>query len=343
MPVDVGELDENTIDPHFRFLVRVVDEQGELIDSGRDLSAIQARLGQKAQRSFMDQQGSDVNRDGETDWVFGQLEISVNTTAGAIAWPALVDQGSAVGLRLFDTRDEAAVSHIDGVLRLLGLALGEKLDYLRKHHGLSRNALLAWSPLGGKEILVENLLQRSLVDCAGDVYVVRDSNSFTALCQQTRNEIGSACLVRAGLLSEILPLFGNLSLWLNGNMESRHPDVFDDLTSQMDDLVYEGFLIDLEPGRLEHYPRYLKAMQERLRQFDQDPIRDAKRFALVKPWWDRYRAALEAGCAYDEPMDTFRWMLEEFRVSLFAQKLGTAEKVSEKRLALAWKLTGCNS
>jgi ATP-dependent helicase HrpA len=145
------------------------------------------------------------------------------------------------------------------------------------------------------------------------------------------------------LLSEILPLIGNLSLRLNGKMESRHPDVFDDLTSQMDDLVYEGFLIDLEPGRLEHYPRYLKAMEERLRQFDQDPVRDAKRFALVKPWWGRYRAALEAGCVYDEQMDAFRWMLEEFRVSLFAQRLGTAEKVSEKRLAQAWKLTGCNS
>jgi ATP-dependent helicase HrpA len=112
--------------------------------------------------------------------------------------------------------------------------------------------------------------------------------------------------------------------------------VFDDLVSQLQDLVYPGFLVDLEPGRLEHYPRYLDAVDERLVQFGQDPVRDEKRMALVQPWWDRYRAALEAGCVYDEDMDAFRWLLEEFRVSQFAQRLGTAVKVSEKRLADAW-------
>jgi len=341
LPVEVENLDESSIDDHFRFLVKVLDQNGELIDSGRDLEAIQSRLGRKAQRSFMDQQGSDFNRDGETEWVFGSLATSIKTADGTQAWPAIIDQERTVGLRLFDTHDEAALSHIDGVLRLLRLALPEKLDYLKKHHGLNKSALLAWSPVDSTGQLVEELIFRSLVDCAGEVYQIRDADSFASLCSRVRNEIGKICLERADLLSKTLQLFGKLSLRVNGALESRHPDVFDDLSAQLQDLLYPGFLMDLEPGRLQHYPRYLQAIDERLVQLDQNPIRDGERMALVSPWWGRYRAALDSGCIYDEVMDDFRWMLEEYRVSLFAQRLGTAMRVSEKRLANAWKKTGC--
>ena len=341
LPVVAEDLSEISIPEHFRFLVKVIDQDGELLDSGRDLVAIQQRLGEKAQRRFMDQQGQEFNRDGETGWTFGSLSSGVTTSDGAAAWPALVDQETAVGLRLFDTWDEAVFSHIDGVMRLLTLALPDKLDYLKKHHGLSRETQLAWSTLGTVAELVEDLVQRSLVDCAGDVSATRDSDSFESICRRIRNEIGSACQQRATLLNDIIPLYGVLSLKIYGNLEARRPEVFDDLSSQLEDLVYAGFLTDLEPGRLQHYPRYLKAIDERLIQLEQNPARDDQRMALVEPWWSRYRGALEQGCTYDSPMDTFRWLLEEYRVSLFAQRLGTAQRVSEKRLTEAWKKTGC--
>jgi ATP-dependent helicase HrpA len=178
------------------------------------------------------------------------------------------------------------------------------------------------------------------VDCAGDVFAVSDGDRFESLCRRVRNEIGKACLLRAGLLSDVLQLYGKLSLVVYAKLEKRHPDIFDDLSSQLEDLLYPGFLLDLEPGRLEHYPRYLQAIGERLVQLEQNPLRDAERMAKVGPWWSRYREALGAGCAYDEVMDAFRWLLEEYRVSLFAQRLGTAVRVSEKRLADAWKKTG---
>ena len=78
-----------------------------------------------------------------------------------------------------------------------------------------------------------------------------------------------------------------------------------------------------------------------MEQLAQDPLRDAKRMALVEPWWSKYLAALEAGQPYGEAMDAYRWLVEEYRVSVFAQRLRTAEKVSEKRLAEAWERTGC--
>jgi len=334
-------LDEQTLPEHFRFLVRVVNEQGELIDSDRDLVAIQDRLGSKAQRRFMDRQGQDFSQDGATDWTFGPVKPRVITADGITAWPALVDQSDTVGLRLFDTWEEAVLSHIDGVMRLLRLAIPDKLDYLAKHHGLSRAALIAWSPLDSTEQLVEDLLQRSLVDAAGDLSVIRDADSFETLCRRVRNEIGKVCLERSALLNEIIPRYSAHALVVFGKMEERRPDVFDDLSSQLEDLIYPGFLLDLEAGRLEHYPRYMKAIGERLVQLEQDPGRDAQRLAKIAPWWNRYREALYIGAVYDEAMDDFRWLLEEFRVSLFAQKLGTACKVSEKRLSEAWKATGC--
>ncbi len=341
--LDIGEtdLDETAISPHLRFLVKVLDAEGELIDSGRDLLELQDRHGDRAQRRFMDQQGRDFNRDGETGWVFGPLEPEVKTADGATAYPALVDQQTGVGTRLFDTWDEAALSHIDGVLRLLRLAVPDKLDYLRRHHGLSREALLAWTPVAGAGELVEDLLQRSLLACAGEVSGVRDVEAFDRLCRRVRSELGQAWRQRSELLNELLPLYGAAASKINGGLEQKRPAVFSDLSTQLEDLVYPGFLAELEPGRLKHYPRYLGAIGERLLQLDADPQRDRQRMAMVSPWWQRYLDALDRGCAYDEALDFYRWLVEEYRVSLFAQKLGTAVKVSEKRLADAWDNTGC--
>ena len=119
-------------------------------------------------------------------------------------------------------------------------------------------------------------------------------------------------------------------------MASKWEEVSDDIEIQLSDMLYPGFVLDLEPGRLSHYPRYLKAVEDRLRQLAQDPSRDRARMDRVTPWWQRYLGELEAGREYDEALDSYRWLLEEYRVSIFAQQLGTAEKVSEKRLEEAW-------
>jgi ATP-dependent helicase HrpA len=105
-----------------------------------------------------------LSRDAQTQWTFGTLKERVETGDGVTAWPALVDQVVGVGLRLYDTWDEAVLSHQDGVMRLLALDLSEKLDYQKKHHGLSRETLLAWSPLGRTDRLIDDLVRRSIID-----------------------------------------------------------------------------------------------------------------------------------------------------------------------------------
>ena len=109
------------------------------------------------------------------------------------------------------------------------------------------------------------------------------------------------------------------------------------MRSQLDDMVYDGFLHELSPSRLEHYPRYLEAMSIRLASIDKDPHRDAVRMKEIEPFWRQYLHLLEQGREYDENVDTYRWLMEEFRVSLFAQQLGTGTKVSVQRLKKAWQ------
>jgi len=337
MVIEPDALDESAIAEYFRFRICVTDPDGSVIAQARDIQSLQQELGKKAQRRFMDRQGENFNRDGATSWDFGKLEDEVTTADGTHAWPALVDQETAVGLRMFDTPQEAALSHIDGIRRLLALKLGDKLNYVQKHHGLTRDALLVWSSFGSTADLIQELAWKSLCETAADVSSIRNENDFEILCRRVRNEVGHSCMQLAGLLNELLPLCGCVYGKLSGETGSRRADVCADISSQMEDLVYPGFLADLEPGRLSHYPRYLRGIMERLDQLEQNPHRDQQRMNLVSPWWQAYLGALEEGVPYDENMDNFRWLLEEYRISLFAQRLGTDGKVSDKRMAAAWK------
>jgi ATP-dependent helicase HrpA len=346
MEIGPGDLDENAIPDHLRFLLRVTDAEGKVLRSERDLAALQAELGQRAQRRFMDRQGADFNRDGATDWDFGELPVEVRTADDVRAWPALVDQGEAVGLRLFDTWEEAVCAHEAGIIRLLALRLADRAKYLQTHHGLERAALLAWSTVGGAAELIGDLFLRSLVDTAAaavdaGLQEVRDAAAFGAVAGEVRSRIGRTFLERAAELNESLAVYGKVARAVNGPVRKQRPEAFDDLHSQLQDLVYPAFLGELESGRLQHYPRYLRAVEERLAQLELNPLRDRQRQAEVEPWWQRYCEALAAGKDYDEAMDAFRWLLHEFRVSLFAQRLGTAVKVSPKRLAEAWRAIGC--
>ena len=142
------------------------------------------------------------------------------------------------------------------------------------------------------------------------------------------------------MLNRLLPLYGTVASRISGSLEKKRPEVFGDLSTQLQDLVYPGFMTEIEPDRLKHYSRYLRAIEERLLQLDVDPVKDRQRMEMASPWWQLYLDALDRGCPYDEALDSFRWLVEEYRVSLFAQKLGTAQKVSEKRLADAWNHTG---
>jgi ATP-dependent helicase HrpA len=336
LKISADELAEDALDLHLRFLVRVIDEQGTELASGRDLVLIQQQLGDRAQRTFMDSQGDGFNRDGLVEWSVGDLGPSMTTTEGMHAWPALVDQGNAVGLRLFDTGSQAAAAHYEGVLRLLSMNLTDKLRYLGKQHGISQRALLAWGTVGSKEGLLDDLVNCSLAEAAGDLVNVRSEADFARTCDSVRSKLGGVSRKISDSFNRAMAIWLSVKSKLDG-MEASRPEVWQDISTQLDDLVYEGFISDIGSSRLAHYERYLRAAEERLQNLNVNPASDTTRMGLIHPWWMRYLERVEEGGIYDEHLDAYRWLIEEYRVSLFAQKLGTAVKVSEKRLSQAWQ------
>ncbi len=343
--VDENAFDEDLLPDYLRFRVQVIDEEGKPIAIGRSLPDLQQQFGQQAQRHFMDRLGSDHQRDNETDWVFDDLPVSIMTEDSGghsvKAWPAIVDQQDAVGLRVFDTAEEAALEHHYGVLRLLTLQLSAKLRDLRRQHGLKPAGLMAWSAAGSPEALIDSLVHSSLLLTAGNQPVgIRDEAAFKTLCETVRTRLGPLFRKQSGYLNNTLAIWSEISKKLDNAYYNRRPEVFNDMRAQLDDMVYEGFLQELSPARLEHYPRYLEAMSVRLLSVEEDPHRDAVRMREVEPFWRQYLELLEQGRDYDEAVDEYRWLLEEFRVSLFAQQLGTRAKVSIKRLRQAWQKIG---
>ncbi len=184
---------------------------------------------------------------------------------------------------------------------------------------------------------MRELAWRALVDTVGDAaQLVRREDEWEALLAETRRRLGPVFQELAKTLSQVLVTWGGINRDLAGGRPL--PDaILDDLRSQLDDMLYPGFLLELEPGRLEHYPRYLQAAAERLERARMDPGKDLKLLVPVSEAWRRYLDWLEAGNDYTLELDRYRWLVAEYRVSVFAQRLGTAEKVSPKRLESAWR------
>lgn len=336
------ELDETDFSPslvpdHLRVRIVVQDEAGDTLEESRDFEGLQDRLGQQAQREFMDRQGSDWNRDGIIAWLPGDLPEQVTTPEGTLAYPALVDQEDSVGLRLFESWEEAAINHDAGILRLISLTLPDKMRWMYRQHGLSKKALLSWAPVGASEALIEALAWRALVDTVGlEGQAVRLEPDWDALLEDTRRRIGGVFQDLSRQLDSVLLISGRIRQGLAAAGELPQT-ILEDLQAQMDDMLYPDFLAELESGRLAHYPRYLQALEERLERAQLDPGKDQRLMAQLEPFWTRYQQYLESGADYTEQLDQYRWLVAEFRVSIFAQRLGTAEKVSAKRLEEVWQ------
>jgi ATP-dependent helicase HrpA len=157
------------------------------------------------------------------------------------------------------------------------------------------------------------------------------------LCAHAAQQLLSERQRYLQVLEQILQRYHQLNTRIDAALWQRHAEAAADLRSQLDDLVYAGFLDDLHWHNLQHYPRYLQAMLQRLDKLLLEPATDQRKQQQLGSLWQRYLDYIAAGGEYNEAVDNYRWMLEEYRVSLFAQTLGTHGKASIKRLDEAWR------
>ena len=327
--------------PHLRINIRVVDAGGRELAMDRDLAALTDRLREAAQLEFA-ASGPAFERRGLHQWDFGELPETLTMLRRGqrlTAYPALVDEPDGVALTLLDTREAAQAATRKGVVRLIGFELGDSLARTVK-------AAPAWTSVGMQlrgAIPVDRLqedLRQAIADRAfvGDDPLPRDRDAFVAQVKRARARLPAVTDGALRLLGAVAVEHHALSQRIAGLPPAQRM-LAADARSQRDALVYPGFLAATPWAQLTHVPRYLQALSRRIERSTRHPERDARHAAQVAQWWGLYRERAEAerrAGGVTPALEAFRWLLEELRVSLFAQELRTPTPVSLKRVEKAW-------
>ncbi len=330
---------------HFFMNFRAVDEHGRMLGQSRDLAALRSRFAQQIEQSFARAQakeeegGKDAVLQGLTSWCFGELPEIMEVSVGGrkvIGFPALVDEGDTVALRVQDTPEKAAAVHRKGLRRLFALELREQVKFVEK--SLARELGLLFMAWGTEAELKSQIVAATLERTCMLEPLPAEAASFAKRKDEARARISLVAQEIARLVGAILAEHAALQKKL-ATIKAQ-PAVIADIQAQCAELLPKGFVAATPFERLAHFPRYLKAAQLRIDKLRAEPARDARlaqEFAALYKPWERERLARRKSGAPDPWLEDFRWLVEELRVALFAQELKTPMPVSVKRLQKSWE------
>ena len=353
--VVIGAADFAGIDlpAHLAMNFRIVDEQAAILVESRDLAAIQAQWTGAARVAFSRRADVELTREEVGAFDFDDIPDSIVSSGGLTAFPALVDLGESVALRVFERHDEALAEHRGGVERLLRRALADKLKQARRQLPLNGQLLLKSAamdghfltsavkdersgkpPLGNVEALRADVVEAALRERLGAHDLdVRQRAGFEHLKDTIASELFPAAVAHLALAETVIAAYSELRPLLQPPLLGFARANYDDLREQLDELLVPGFLRDVERSRLAQFPRYLKAMRLRAERLRQDPARDQARMLALQGYWRDYLKLRAERGIEDAKLAELRWLIEELRVSTFAQELRTAEPASPKRVA----------
>ena len=334
---------------HLTMNFKILDEYGRQIDMGRNLASLKSELGQQAQKSFQEVASQDAEISQEcdrpiTEWNFGELpEIMEIKRKGQslIGHPALVDHDDCCSIEVFDDPHEAARQHKRGLLRLFKLQLREQLRYLEKNLKTLQSVQMQASmvePLSkvfdSFETMREAVIDTALTQCAMIEPLPVNAEEFEVRRQDAKGKLNLIAQEISSLLAQIVALTAQV---VKKQKLCSDKWVLEDLNHQLSGLFFKDFLLKIGYLHLAHYPRYLNAILVRLEKRREDPEKDAQKMRDVNRFVTLYEREIanRKGVA-DSRLEEFRWMIEELRVSLFAQKLRTPMPVSVKRLDKVW-------
>lgn len=324
---------------HWLMRFEVVDANGKVVAAGRDLAALKSTVRAQTQQHLAISPIQSVERTGITAWDFGDLPDQHWLETGGMklrTWPALVDNGTSVSIRLFDNEPEATAHHWRGVLRLLLLALPAEVRDVPKHIQPMATLCLHYAATGKCEELKDSVTRYVFRQAFAAHLTIRKQDSFTHALSECRKQVFVQAQEAARLLAPTLSLYHDIRKALKGNTPPAWLEALNDINDQLNHLVYVGFLDTITPDELRHLPRYLKGIQRRLQKLAENPTKDRALRVQVQPFWERWKARHKQGTP-NSKLREYRWLLEEFRISLFAQELGTAKPASSKRLEAVWR------
>ncbi len=330
------------LSPHLLMNFRIVDEHGRQLGMSRNFAQLHAEHAPRAAPAIvaaMKEKGEVISEQRHTSWSFGDFaETRETMRAGqnVTLYNALVDEGDAVALRAFDTRDAAQDAHRGGLRRLFMLALKEQVKYLEKNlpdaQRLGMLFMAPNSPFGGtQQELQQQILAITFDRCCLNDPLPANEEQFIARGKEAKSRL-------LLIAQELARLAGNVLAEYQGVQKNLpqlkvHSQANLDVRAQLEWLLHKRFIADTPYERLQHVPRYLSAINLRIEKLRSNPARDAQCMAQMQALtqaWQKLRQVQQGN--KDPRINEFAWMLQELRVSLFAQELKTPVIVSVKRL-----------
>ena len=368
-----GSWNWDAVPPHLRVSFKVVDSSGKVLDEGKDLAGLQEKLAPATRRAIAESLGATpattsrakgvkatgplsapnggtpasgpapagggavAEREGITAWDFGAVERQVTRTVKGHAvtgFPAVVDEGKSVALRVFQTRPEQEAAMRGGVIRLLALRIPPPDRYVLEHLSNTEKLTFSQNPHGSVSALIADCALAA-IDKLVPQDLPWDKEAFDALYEVVRAELIDTVFTVTAVVERILASTRRIQKQLKSNTSLPLISALNDMKSQLEQLVFPGFVAQTGYAQLSQLPRYLQAIEKRLEKLPGNVQRDSLNMAIVQALEDDYDDAVSAllpGRRAGTELTRVRWMIEELRVSLFAVELGTAYSVSEKRI-----------
>ncbi|WP_269935193.1 ATP-dependent RNA helicase HrpA [Serratia liquefaciens] len=324
---------------HLKMTFRVVGEKHKTLLEGKNLTALKLQLKDKVQETLSAVADDGLEQSNLHIWSFGKLPEFYEQKRGGYsmkAYPALVDEKDSVAIRLFDSEQEQQQAMWQGTRRLLLLNIPSPIKYL--HEKLPNKAKLGlyFNPYGRVLDLIDDCIScgidKLIAEYGGPVWQEED---FARLQERVRAELNETVVGVAKQVEQILTAVFNINKRLKGRVDISLALALSDIKTQLGGLVYRGFVTNNGWKRLSDTLRYLQAIERRLEKLATDPHRDRAqmlRVEQVQQAWQQWLNKLPPKRQQDEEVKEVRWMIEELRVSLFAQQLGTPYPISDKRI-----------
>lgn len=332
----------DSVPDHLKMTFRVVGEKQKTLREGRDLALLKQQLKANVQQTLSSVADDGLEQSNLHIWSFGKLPEFYEQKRGGYsvkAYPALVDEKESVAIRLFESEQEQQQAMWQGTRRLLLLNIPSPIKYL--HEKLPNKAKLGlyFNPYGKVLELIDDCIacgiDKLMAEHGGLVW---QEQSFARLQESVRAELNETVVDIAKQVEQILTTVFNINKRLKGRVDIALALALSDIKAQLSGLVYRGFVTNNGWSRLPDTLRYLQGIERRLDKLSIDPHRDRAqmlRVEQVQLAWQQWLNKLPAKRQQDEEVKAVRWMIEELRVSLFAQQLGTPYPISDKRIMQA--------
>lgn len=326
---------------HLKMGFRLLDADGMTLAVSRDLESLQQEHGSTANKVFEQAPGWEIEQDNISSWDFGDLPPQIKQTVGKIeiiGYPALCSDDE--GMLSIDVLDDAANAeqlHHAGLQGLILKSLPDQSRYLRKQLPDLQQQCLYYLKTGSCRELHDDLIAACLDQCfLNEGSLPRKKDEFEQILEKGSKTLAETASRFCQLNLKSLETYHQCELALQQQSSSLPSEMTEDIHQQLQNLVYPGYLQHTGLTHLRHYPRYLKGIIVRLQKYDNNPGKDSQARKVLMPFMNKYLEAAEnwheLTPQQQDKLDSCHWMLEEFRVSLYAQELGTASPASEKRL-----------